>query len=137
MVLMGGVFEGEDLDNWAVICFGSMMEKPDEITRVFGEKMVEMGLNVQGPPQSTLQIDHRDVSSCFPGLIGEMKGVKPPLFICPLADERSYGEMKKYGDRLGITTQCLLPRKMYRGGCSNQEYVRNLVLKINSKLGED
>ena len=129
------VFEGVDLDNWAVICIGRMRENPDEIARVFGDKMVEMGLNVQGSPQGTLQIDQRDVSSCFQNLVGDMKGAKPPLFICPLADERSYGDVKKYGDRLGITTQCLLPRKMYKGGRPNHQYVSNVVLKIISKLG--
>ena len=99
------VFEAVDLDSWAVVCIKRMRENPDEIARVFGDKMVEMRLNVQGPPRSTLQIDQRDVSSCFQSLVGDMKGVKSPLFICPLADERSYGDVKKYGDRLGITTQ--------------------------------
>lgn len=128
------VFEGVSVENWAVVCVGRMRESPNQFSGDFMRKMQEMGLRPNDPTECH-NIEARDIERCFQDLVGKMRGTTPPLIICPLGDDRDYALVKKFGDRLGLTTQCLLPSKMFRGGRSNPQYVSNVVLKINSKLG--
>jgi eukaryotic translation initiation factor 2C len=129
------VFRGATIDNWGVVTVG-VRERPDDFAREFEGMMRKMGVNVQGRAVVLESVrDGRDVERCFEDIGRNFQGSQPPLIICPLANEGDYGLIKKAGDRLGFTTQCLQARKMYRNGRANPQYVANVVLKINSKMG--
>jgi len=137
---------GATLESWGVLVMPSEREAPNNTTEQFVMELARMGANMgmrivnPAPPivrfnshvtvAENLKVVYEDV----------LRDGQPPQFILVvLRDENShvYANIKHVGDQLlNIPTQCVQLRKAYGGPRGiNPQYLGNVILKINVKLG--
>lgn len=142
------LINGGSIRYWACVTFASRLHM--NIVRMFCDSLVmecnDIGMQInarpcidigQGRPdnlEATLRNIHRQSAQMLAqkGLTGQQLD----LLIVILPDANAslfYGMVKRLCEiELGVITQCSLPKNVQKGG---QQYLRNLALKINVKVG--
>ncbi|KAF0909917.1 hypothetical protein E2562_001181, partial [Oryza meyeriana var. granulata] len=142
------MLNGGSIKNWACLTFASRMHL-DEV-RVFCNSLVgvcsNFGMQINGRPcvnvrqarqdnlDAALKAIHQQSAELLSqqGLVGQQL----ELLIIVLPDANAsffYGRIKRLCEtELGVISQCCLPKNVQKGG---QQYLQNLALKINVKVG--
>ncbi|XP_058081084.1 protein argonaute 16-like [Magnolia sinica] len=126
------------IDKWAVVNFSARCDI-SHLSRDLISCGRSKGIHIERPftlidedPQSRRASPIARVERMFEQIRARLPG--PPQFLLCVLPERKnsdiYGPWKKKNlHEMGIVTQCLAPTKI------NDQYLTNLLLKINSKLG--
>jgi hypothetical protein len=137
------------LDSWAVVLMTNdrnteFMDCLKEAVIKLGDTMKKMGIKVNQArpslifPQDGERFEDRFVrairtateeSKCEPQLV---------LVILESSSKDTYSEVKYVGDVLvGVPTQCVQRKQFvgFKGKSANDQYLANVILKINSKIG--
>ncbi|WVZ60115.1 LOW QUALITY PROTEIN: hypothetical protein U9M48_010176 [Paspalum notatum var. saurae] len=142
------LINGGSIKYWACVTFASRLHLNN--VRMFCNNLVgecnDIGMQIHGRPcldigqarpdylEATLRNIHRQAAEVLTkqGVTGQQLD----LLIVVLPDANAsvfYGRVKLLCEtELGVMTQCCLPMKVQKGG---QQYLRNLALKINVKVG--
>ncbi|KAM3403313.1 hypothetical protein ACQJBY_006821 [Aegilops geniculata] len=138
------MINGGIIDNWACVSFSRM--RPEEVHR-FCCDLIQMcnmtGMSVNPRPlvdnrsASPNHIENalRDVYRRTTEMLGKQGHEKQLQLLIVILPEvsGSYGKIKKVCETdLGIVSQCCLPRHAAR---PNKQYLENVALKINVKVG--
>ncbi|KAL6976557.1 Protein argonaute-4, variant 2 [Sarracenia purpurea var. burkii] len=130
--------EPTKIDRWAVVNFSARCDLRGlvrDLTRIGETKGIhieppfdvfeESPQNRRAPPLVRVEKMFEDVQSKLPGA--------PQFLLCLLPDRKNsdiYGPWKRKNlADYGIVTQCMAPTRV------NDQYLTNLILKINAKLG--
>ncbi|XP_057431384.1 protein argonaute 4A-like [Lotus japonicus] len=130
--------EPEMLKNWAIVNFSARcdMERLLNIIRICSERK---GMRLNRPLGIIEEDNHcrREsaavrVDNMYENLKSKLSE-RPQLLLCLLPERKNselYGPWKKRSlAKEGIATQCIAPTKL------NDQYITNVLLKINAKLG--
>ncbi|XP_073040534.1 protein argonaute 4-like [Primulina eburnea] len=130
--------EASKIEQWAVVNFSARCDVRALVRDLM--KVGEMkGISVEPPfdvfeenPQFRRAPPHVRVEKMFEEIQGKLPG--PPKFLLCLLPERKncdvYGPWKRKNlSEFGVVTQCLSPTRV------NDQYLTNVMLKINAKLG--
>ncbi|KZV40466.1 Argonaute 4-like protein [Dorcoceras hygrometricum] len=130
--------EASKIEQWAVVNFSARCDVRALVRDLM--KVGEMkGISVEPPfdvfeenPQFRRAPPHVRVEKMFEEIQGKLPG--PPKFLLCLLPERKncdiYGPWKRKNlSDFGVPTQCLSPTRI------NDQYLTNVILKINAKLG--
>ncbi|XP_073272774.1 protein argonaute 4-like [Primulina huaijiensis] len=130
--------EASKIEQWAVVNFSARCDVRALVRDLM--KVGEMkGISVEPPfdvfeenPQFRRAPPHVRVEKMFEEIQGKLPG--PPKFLLCLLPERKncdvYGPWKRKNlSEFGVVTQCLSPTRI------NDQYLTNVMLKINAKLG--
>ncbi|CAM9002892.1 unnamed protein product [Rhodiola kirilowii] len=126
------------IERWAVVNFSARCDVRGlirDLTRIAESKGVHMkppfdvfeesAQNRRAPPPVRVEKMFEDIQSKLPGA--------PEFLLCLLPDRKNcdiYGPWKRKNlADLGIVTQCMAPTRV------NDQYLNNVLLKINAKLG--
>ncbi|CAG8574105.1 6595_t:CDS:2 [Acaulospora colombiana] len=137
------VFTGATLGSWSVLVFGSPNELGDGVIRLFVRELVnncqEKGMNIpnRNPPISYVNMHSTTEENLMKAWLeaGNTAKQKPQLILCVLLNIKTdlYPEIKRVSDTIiGVQTQCVQAKHTNR---PNKQYLANLCLKINVKLG--
>ncbi|XP_065865840.1 protein argonaute 4-like [Euphorbia lathyris] len=126
------------VERWAVVNFSARcdirglvetLQKCGNMKGISIEKPVEI---LEENPQFKRAPPTVRVEKMFDELMSRLPGV-PKFLLCILADKKNsdiYGPWKKKNlADFGIVTQCIAPSRV------NDQYITNVLLKINAKLG--
>ncbi|KAI3926873.1 hypothetical protein MKX01_032788 [Papaver californicum] len=130
--------EPTKISRWAVVCFSARCNIPSllqNLTRCGKQK----GIAIDEPfdvfeenPQHRRSPAYVRVDHMFAQMKAKLPGA-PQFLLCILAERKNsdvYGPWKrKCLTEFGVVTQCIAPTKV------NDQYVTNVLLKINAKLG--
>ncbi|KAI3917030.1 hypothetical protein MKX01_003479 [Papaver californicum] len=130
--------EPTKIGRWAVVCFSARCNIPSllqNLTRCGQQK----GIVIDEPfdvfeenPQHRRSPANVRVDHMFAQMKAKLPGA-PQFLLCILAERKNsdvYGPWKrKCLTEFGVVTQCIAPTKV------NDQYVTNVLLKINAKLG--
>ncbi|KAI3894698.1 hypothetical protein MKX03_031628 [Papaver bracteatum] len=130
--------EPTKIGRWAVVCFSARCNIPSllqNLTRCGQQK----GIAIDEPfdvfeenPQHRRSPANVRVDNMFAQMKAKLPGA-PQFLLCILAERKNsdvYGPWKrKCLTEFGVVTQCIAPTKV------NDQYVTNVLLKINAKLG--
>ncbi|XP_020555003.1 protein argonaute 16 isoform X2 [Sesamum indicum] len=126
------------IDRWALVNFSGRCD-----TSHLSRELINCGRNKGihiGRPYTIIEEDHQcrraspviRVEKMFEQIMAKLPG-PPDFLLCVLPERKNsdiYGPWKKKClSNLGIVTQCISPSKI------NDQYLTNVLLKINSKLG--
>lgn len=138
------VVQPATLHSWAIVCFGSPREMPQEQIDNFLRELIstcrETGLTITNAHPPALYCDpasgkiEESVQAAWQAA-GEAVQSFPQLIMCilPNTSVPLYAEIKRIGDTvLGVATQCLQVKHTYQ---PKKQYCANVCLKINAKLG--
>uniref|UniRef100_A0A1J3FU44 Protein argonaute 4 n=1 Tax=Noccaea caerulescens TaxID=107243 RepID=A0A1J3FU44_NOCCA len=132
-------FEPTKIERWVVVNFSArsnVRQLVDDLIRIGGSK----GIEIAGP-FSVFEENHQNrrapalirVEKMFEDIQSKLPGV-PQFILCLLPDKKNsdiYGPWKKKClTEFGIVNQCMAPTRQ-----PNDQYLTNLLLKINAKLG--
>ncbi|KAL5719450.1 Protein argonaute 4A [Ranunculus cassubicifolius] len=133
------LLDPKKVENWAIVNFSARCNTVklwQDMIRCGQQKGFEVD-----KPFMVIEENHYDrhgspvdrVNSMFKQIMDKLPG--PPKFLlCILQDRKTspiYGPWKKRNlSELGIVTQCIAPQKVV-----NDQYLTNVLLKINAKLG--
>ncbi|KAJ6829192.1 protein argonaute 16-like [Iris pallida] len=132
------VLEATTIERWAIVNFSARCDM-SRLSRDLINCARTKGIQINGP-HALIEEDRRwnrsgpvvRVEKMFEQVMGSLPG--PPQFLLCVLPERKnsdiYGPWKKKNlHEIGIVTQCIAPTKL------NDQYLTNVLLKINSKLG--
>lgn len=131
--------EPTKIQRWVVVNFSArcnVRQVVDDLIKIGGSKGIEIASPFQvfeegnqfrrAPPMIRVENMFKDIQSKLPGV--------PQFILCVLPDKKNsdlYGPWKKKNlTEFGIVTQCMAPTRQ-----PNDQYLTNLLLKINAKLG--
>ncbi|XP_057527179.1 protein argonaute 4A-like [Amaranthus tricolor] len=134
-----GLFEPvEALDRWVIVNFSARVDM-NMLSRDIVKCGQRKGMKIRDPFK-VFQENHQDRRLPAPRRVENMMdSVKnglpgpPQLILCVLPDRKIcdiYGPWKRKAlAEIGLVTQCISPQKL------NDQYLTNVLLKINAKLG--
>ncbi|UMM11875.1 hypothetical protein L5515_000931 [Caenorhabditis briggsae] len=128
-------YSGVEIKNWAVVCFAEPAIVPSNNLQMFIGSLEKVAREIGMPfvneycffryvpaEQATNSLEF--LQEQFPDL---------QLVICIVSGKSTvYGDLKRKGDLLGLTTQCIRTNNVAR---VSPHTLSNLCMKINSKLG--
>ncbi|KAH9607290.1 hypothetical protein KSS87_022502 [Heliosperma pusillum] len=133
------LFEANELERWVIVNFSARVDmntlkrdlvkcgqrKGMKVSEPFGTVFEESQQDRRAPAHKRVDRMMENVKSKLPG--------PPQLLLCVLPERKNsdiYGPWKKKClSDLGVATQCIAPTKL------NDQYLTNVLLKINAKLG--
>lgn len=137
------LYLGANLKSWSIINRCDRRCDMRSIEHFFKQVMkqaCEMGLKVpmKLPPIISQSNQRESVRSQFGKALDaarKMFGIPPQIvwMIQPSADAYAYGELKRSSDsEFGVVSQCMLQQHIAK---ANPQYIANILLKVNAKLG--
>lgn len=139
--------EPKNLNSWAVVCFCSRQNEQrglEQFVPEFTRGLVACGIQCQGGSPPVVFADNRRSIDEVLGSAAEQARQKfrapPQVILCVLPDTGTalYRGIKQIGDSyLGIPTQCIVASKAKIGQepRGQMQYIANVALKVNAKLG--
>ncbi|ONI18322.1 hypothetical protein PRUPE_3G209300 [Prunus persica] len=132
------LFNPTRIDRWLVVNFSARCDT-SHISRELINCGRKKGIFIERPftlleedPQCRRQSPVARVEKMFEQILAKLPG-EPQFILCVLPERKNcdiYGPWKKKSlSEFGIVTQCISPSKI------NDQYLTNVLLKINSKLG--
>ncbi|KAI0219846.1 hypothetical protein L0F63_007171 [Massospora cicadina] len=138
------LFEGKDLQVWAVVVFASESRVRRNVVEAFMKEHVSTCIATGMPISNTrpkihyTQLRPNTVNKALLEIYnqtGNEAKKRPQLLFCILPDKgvELYGAIKTACElELGVPTQCVQSDKIFR---PNKQYCANVCLKMNAKLG--
>ncbi|KAG9132406.1 hypothetical protein Leryth_008345 [Lithospermum erythrorhizon] len=134
------VSQGKSLDRWALIDFGGRLNTGGFVQKL-KNRCDRLGMRVSDPIVSC-SANMRALSSVnllkefLNGVVkdaGRRSNTKLQMIVCAMAEKHNGYKYLKFLEReIGVVTQCCLSDLANK---SNDQYLANLALKINAKLG--
>ncbi|CAM8927174.1 unnamed protein product [Rhodiola kirilowii] len=135
------VLEGKSIDRWAMINFGSSLNANMFIPALI-QRCKNLRIHMDDCPVyqsahmgvlSNAQELHNLLEKVSKDTEKEKKG-KPQIIICAMAKKHDGYKLIKWisETEIGTVTQCCLAERANKG---NDQYLANLAMKINAKLG--
>ncbi|XP_010499678.1 PREDICTED: protein argonaute 2-like [Camelina sativa] len=145
-----GVTKGSKVKHWAVLDFTASERSDTMIPNGFVNALIERcwKLGMQMEPPIVYKTSRMDtLSNCnaleelLRSVIEEASrkhgGGRPTLVLCAMSGRANgYKTLKWVAEtKIGLVTQCFLTGPVTRGGRISDQYLANLALKINAKVG--
>ncbi|XP_010499677.1 PREDICTED: protein argonaute 2 [Camelina sativa] len=144
-----GVTRGSIIKHWAVLDFTAserFNKMPNDFVDALMERCWKLGMQMEPPiVYKTSRMD--TLSNCnaleelLRSVIEEASrkhgGARPTLVLCAMSGRADgYKTLKWVAEtKLGLVTQCFLTGSASRGGRISDQYLANLALKMNAKVG--
>eukprot|EP00923_Selenidium_pygospionis_P054274 GHVN01094534.1.p1 GENE.GHVN01094534.1~~GHVN01094534.1.p1 ORF type:complete len:742 (-),score=97.64 GHVN01094534.1:734-2959(-) len=132
------VSNGARLSRWAVLALVSPHQSR-HINRFITDLMDvcnSCGLQVSAHPQFIFDCDRiGNIENALRDAKRHDRELQLILVILNDGDSDTYGEVKRVDSILGVPSQCVLRKNVVNKRISNVNFLANLVLKINPKLG--
>ncbi|KAI3632979.1 hypothetical protein MIR68_009054 [Amoeboaphelidium protococcarum] len=131
--------DGVTVNNWGVIVVGTQRDAQPQKVQYFAQELAQMGRNT-GVPFKNPRPEVVYASEQPEDILAKMQQLKQRInaridFILFMVRGSAavYGAIKRLCDsELGVASQCMLMKHSYT---PKPQYMANLLLKINSKLG--
>ncbi|KZT43887.1 Piwi-domain-containing protein [Sistotremastrum suecicum HHB10207 ss-3] len=127
---------------WAIVMYAGTMEDGQRCATELKKSFQDLGMGFPPQPPAIVQLNGQgNQDSIANGLLNVGKNMyertkqNPDLLvvILPQNAEPIRNAVKNFGDvRVGVATQCMRLDKLRSG---NDQYFKNIILKINAKLG--
>lgn len=134
------VSEGKSLDRWVLIDFGAYLDT-DGFVMKLKKRCGRLGMSISNPagvhrPRMQMLSSVDSLEKFLNDVVqeaGRASNLKLQMIVCAMADKHDgYKYLKWLETRIGVVTQCCLSELANK---ANDQYLANLALKINAKLG--